>query len=260
MEPSERGVAVVGDDRAAAIRDALAGLPYRSVERDAADAVVAVGDDALRDALAGAPDAPVIPVGSRRLAVDPDDAERRFRALLDAALLDEDDGDPLPDRGERRDGVRRVAHPVLAVDAGDGRTRRAAFDVALVTVEPARISEFAIGFVGGADEAFRADGVVVATPLGSDGYADAVGGPVVEPGGGLSVAPIAPFRTRTDTWIAADRLSVSVERETESVALVVDGEERAVVAPHRSIAIEAVDAVTLVTLASAERARRSERL
>ena len=83
---------------------------------------------------------------------------------------------------------------------------------------------------------------------------------MVEPGGGLSVAPIAPFRTRTDTWIAADRLSVSVERETESVAIVVDGEERAVVAPHRSIAIEAVDAVTLVTLAGAERARRSERL
>ena len=258
MEPSERGVAVVGDDRAAAIRDALAGLPYRSVERDAADAVVAVGDDALRDALVAASNAPVIPVGSRRLAVDPDDAERRLRALLDSALRGE--GDAPADRRERRDGVRRVAHPILTVDSGDEQTRRAAFDVALVTVEPARISEFAIGFVGGADEAFRADGVVVATPLGSDGYADAVGGPVVEPGGGLSVAPIAPFRTRTDTWIAADRLSVSVERETESVALVVDGEERAVVAPHRSIAIEAVDAVTLVTLASAERARRSERL
>jgi len=40
---------------------------------------------------------------------------------------------------------------------------------------------------------------------------------------GLSVAPIAPFRTGTDTWVAAERLSVSVERETESVALVVDG-------------------------------------
>ncbi|WP_144799508.1 NAD(+)/NADH kinase [Halorubrum depositum] len=258
MESSERRVAVVGDDRAAALRRALAGLPYRSVERSAADAVVAVGDEALRDALVDAPDAPVIPVGSRRIAVDIDVAERRVNALLDAALRSDGhspvDGDPLGD------DVRRVAHPVLAVDAGDGETRRAAFDVALVTAEPARISEFAVGLVGGPDESFRADGVVVATPLGSDGYANAAGGPVVEPGGGLSVAPIAPFSTRTDAWVAAGRLSLSVERETESVALVVDGRERGSVVPHRPVAIEAVDSVALVTLADPRRARRSETL
>jgi len=254
MEPSERRVAVVGGDRAAALRHALADLPHRSVERSAADAVVAVGDEALRDVLVDAPDAPVIPVGSRRLAVDTGIAERRLRTLLDAALRGEP-GDARP-----VDGIRRVAHPVLAVDAGGGETRRAAFDVALVTAEPARISEFAIDFVGGADRVIRADGVVVATPFGSDGYANAVGGPVVEPGGGLSVAPIAPFSTRTDAWVAADRLSVSVERETESVALVVDGRERGAVEPHRPVAIEATDRVALVTFEGARRARRSETL
>ncbi|MFW6316867.1 MAG: ATP-NAD kinase, partial [Halorubrum sp.] len=76
MERSERRVAVVGDDRAAALRDAVAGLPYRSAEPSVADAVVAVGDDAVRDAFLDAPDAPVIPVGPRRLAVDADEAER----------------------------------------------------------------------------------------------------------------------------------------------------------------------------------------
>lgn len=255
MDPSERRVAVVGGDRAAALRHALAGLPHRPAERPAADAVVAVGDGAIRDVLVDAPDAPVIPVGSRRLAVDADAAERRLRTLLDAAFRGEGgDGDrPV-------DGVRRIAHPVLAVDAGDGETRRAAFDVALVTAEPARISEFAVDFVGGADEVTRADGVVVATPFGSDGYANAVGGPVVEPGGGLSVAPIAPFSTRTDAWVAAGRLSISVERETESVALVVDGRERGSVEPHRPVAVEAVDRVALVTLGDARRARRSETL
>jgi len=258
MHPSERRVAVVGDDRAAALRHALAGVPYRSVDRSAADAVVAVGDEALRDVLVDAPDAPVIAVGSRRLAVDVDAAERRMDALLDAALRG--DGDRPVDGDPPDDGVRRVTHPVLAVDAGDGEARRAAFDVALVTAEPARISEFAIDFAGGTDESFRADGVVVATPLGSDGYANAAGGPVVEPGGGLSVAPIAPFSTRTDAWVAAGRLSLSVERETESVALVVDGEERGPVEPHRSVAIEAAESVALVTLAGAGRARRSETL
>jgi NAD+ kinase len=259
MDPSERGVAVVGGDRAAALRDALADLPYRSAERAAADVVVAVGDDALRDVVVAAPDAPVIPVGSRRFAVDADRAARRLRTLLDAAVRG-DEFDDGPADGPGVDGVRRAAHPVLAVDAEGGERRRAAFDAALVTAEPARISEFAIEFADGTPASFRADGVVVATPLGSDGYANAVGGPVVEPGGGLSVAPIAPFRTRANTWIAATRLSLSVERETESVALVVDGRERGAVTPHRSIAIEAVDSVALVTLAGARRARRSERL
>ncbi|MFW6318089.1 MAG: ATP-NAD kinase, partial [Halorubrum sp.] len=157
-------------------------------------------------------------------------------------------------------GVRRATHPILSVDAEGGETRRAAFDVALVTAEPARISEFEVDFVEGPNESFRADGVVVATPLGSDGYANAAGGPIVEPGAGLAVAPIAPFSTGTDARIVADRLSLSVERETESVALVIDGRERGVVTPHRSIAIEAADRVTLVTLAGAGRARRSETL
>lgn len=254
MDPSERRVAVVGGDRAAALRDALASLPYRSAGRAGADAVVAVGDEAIREAVVDASDAPVIPVGSRRLAVDVDDAERRIRTLLDAALRGGDRDD-----APGADGVRRTAHPILAVDAGDGETRRAAFDVALVTAEPARISEFAIDFAGGADASVRADGVVVATPFGSDGYANAVEGPLVEPGGGLSVAPISPFSTGTDTWVAAERLSLSVERETESVALVVDGREREVVAPRRPVAIEAADSVALVTLAGARGARGARR-
>lgn len=255
MQPSERRVAVVGDDRAAALRDVLASSSYRSAERSVADAIVAVGDDAIRDVFVDAPDAPVIPVGSRRLAVDADDAERRVRTLIDAALRGDEHVDDPP-----VDGVQRATHPILAVDAGDGETRRAAFDVALVTAEPARISEFAVDYTDGPDDSFRADGVVVATPLGSDGYANAAGGPVVEPGAGLAVAPIAPFSTRTDARIVASRLSLSVERETESVALVVDGRERGVVTPHRPVAIEATERATLVTLADAGRARRSETL
>jgi len=278
MHPSERRVAVVGDDRAAALRQALGGLSYRSVERSAADAVVAVGDEVVRDVLVDAPDAPVIPVGSRRFAVDVDTAERRMGALLDAALRGDgdrpDDGDflavdrPAADRSavdrpavdRPAADVRRATHPILAVDAGDGEARRAAFDVALVTAEPARISEFAIDFAGGTDESFRADGVVVATPLGSGGYANAAGGPIVEPGGGLSVAPISPFSTRADARVAVGRLSLSVEREAESVALVVDGDERGAVDPHRSVAIEATGSVAVVTLAGASRERRSETL
>ncbi|WP_128904243.1 NAD(+)/NADH kinase [Halorubrum amylolyticum] len=257
MEASERRVAVVGgSERASDLRDAvrdaggrLADLARASTETEAttgAEAIgdgdaallVAVGDEAIRNAVVAAPDGTVIPVADRRLAFDRDGAVDALRRLLDG----EETGEP----------VRHVTHPVLAVDDGGVTSTRAAFDVALVTDEPARISEFAVGFPRGRDESVRADGVVAATPLGSDGYANAAGGPLVEPGGGLPVAPIAPFSTRTDAWVTADRVRLTVEREGEPIALVVDGERRGAVEPHRPIEIEAVDRVAF----AAPRGRR----
>ena len=270
MEASERRVAVVGDDeRASELRDAVRDAGGRLVtpateaagSEENADAetraeaeangegdptgdapgaavLVAVGDEAIRDAAVAAPGGTVIPVAERRLAFDRPGAVDALRRLLDGAAPD--------------DAVERVTHPVLAVDDGGTASVRAAFDVALVTDEPARISEFGVAFSHGRDESVRADGVVVATPLGSGEYANAAGGPLVEPGGGLSVAPIAPFSTRTDAWVAGERVGFSVEREGESVALVVDGRRRGVVEPHRPIDIEAVDRVTF----AAPRGRR----
>ncbi|MFW5917568.1 MAG: ATP-NAD kinase [Halorubrum sp.] len=284
MEASERRVAVVGeDDRAATVRDAVRALDFRAVDgvntdtdasadtetgpsggadTDAladADAVVAVGEEAIREVLVGAPTAPVVLVGRRRLALDVESAERCLRQLVDGPVTrsDADDDDGLPP-----DGLRRVTHPVLGVDDGSGRGPRAVFDVALVTDEPARISEFSVSLPRGGDESFRADGIVVATPLGSDAYANAAGGALVEPGGGLSLVPIAPFSTRTDAWIAADGATLSVERGSEPVALVVDGAVRGAVEPHRPVDIEVIDRVEVAipSLSAPRRARRSETL
>ena len=268
MEASERRVAVVGDgERASELRDAvrdaargagveverLAGPASATAEAmasgdetpDISDAtfLVAVGDEAIRDAVVAAPDGTVIPVADRRLAFDRGGAVDALRGLLDGS---ESDG-----------SVGRVTQPVLAVDDGTDAPVRAAFDVAVVTDEPARISEFAVEFSRGRDESVRADGVVVATPLGSDGYASAAGGPLVEPGGGLSVVPIAPFSTRTDAWVAGDRVRLTVERESEPIGLVVDGERRGTVEPHRPTAIKTVDRVSFAVPSGAhERADR----
>jgi len=250
MEASERRVAVVGDgertsDLRDAVRDAggiLAGpaganvgangdAEAKTVGDDGPETalLVAVGDEAIRDAVVESSDSTVVPVAERRLAFDRDGAVDVIRRLL----------------GESggADAVRRVGHPVLAVDDGREQSARAAFDVAVVTDEPARISEFAVGFSRGWDESVRADGVVAATPLGSDGYANAADAPLVEPGGGISVAPIAPFSIRTDAWIAGDGVRLTVERESEPIGLVVDGERRGTVEPHRPIEIETVDRV-----------------
>ncbi|ACM56254.1 NAD(+)/NADH kinase [Halorubrum lacusprofundi] len=258
MEASERRVAVVGDDgRPSELRDAvrdagghLTGPASTSAERRTigdddtdSDLLVAVGDEAIRDAVVAATDCTVIPVTDRRLAFDRDGAVDVLRRLLDKSAGD--------------DSVRRVSHPVLAVDSGTDPHSRAAFDVAVVTDEPARISEFAVEFPRGQTESVRADGVVVATPLGSDGYANAAGGALVEPDGGLSIAPIAPFSTRTDAWVAADRIRLTVEREGEPIALVTDGERRVTVEPHRPIEIETVDRVAFAApRGSRERADR----
>lgn len=243
MEASERRVAVVGDDgRASTLRDAvedaggrltnLASDDAGPVASDDADSpiIVAVGDEAIRDAAVSVPDGTIVPVADRRLAFDREGAVEAIRGLLGASSADEP--------------IARVEQPIVAVTDGANASAKAVFDVALVTSEPARISEFAVGFPERQTESVRADGVVVATPLGSEGYANAVGGPIVESGGGLPVAPIAPFNTRTDTWVTPDRVEITVERESEPVALVIDGDRRDTVAPHQPIAIETVDRVT----------------
>jgi NAD+ kinase len=242
-EPTRR-LAVLGDgDPAAAIRSAVDGAGARLVGRAEADAVVAVGDAALREAMraaatGGGRSIPILPVGEGRHAVAPDLAADR---LADAA-------DGFGGSASAVDGFSRVAHPVLAVDgAGDGRRRFAAADVAFVTAEPARISEYEIAFSDGESVSVRADGAVVATPLGSDGYAAAAGGPVVSPGGGLSVVPVSPFTTRPDTWVASGGVRVTVEREEEPVALVVDGDRRGTVEPHRAVGVEIATTVDLLS-------------
>lgn len=235
-EPTRR-LAVLGDgDPAAAIRSAVDGAGARLVDRAEAETVVAVGNAALREAMRAAAtedgrSVPILPVGDGRHAVDPDLAADRITDVADGL-----------------DGFSRVAHPVLAVDgAGDGPPRFAAADVAFVTAEPARISEYGIAFSDGESVSVRADGAVVATPLGSDGYAAAAGGAVVSPGGGLSVVPVAPFTTRPDTWVANGGVRVTVEREEEPVALVVDGDRRGTVEPHRAVSVEIATTVDLLS-------------
>ncbi|KOX96449.1 MULTISPECIES: NAD(+)/NADH kinase [Halorubrum] len=241
MSEPTRGLAVLGDgDPAAAIRSAATAAGARLVDRPAADAVVAVGDAALREAMrAAASDArpaPILPVGGGRHAVDLDRATERVAAAVDG----------LDDASDAVEGFSRVGHPLLAVDAGDGERRVAVADVAFVTAAPARISEFEIALDDGESASVRADGAVVATPFGSDGYAAAAGGPVVSPGGGLAVVPVSPFTTRPDTWVVSGGVRVTVEREEEPVALVVDGTRRGTVEPHRAVAVEVAARVDLL--------------
>lgn len=198
-----------------------------------ADAIVAVGDAGLHECVVAGVDVPVLPIdvdGIASLASSDDPAGiERFLA-----------GEyPIRER------------PVMAADTpnADGRALRS---VALVTAAPASISEFAVAAeadVSNHDAAaetsaapiarFRADGVVVATPVGSDGYARTAGGPIIVDGTDVgAVVPISPFATDPDHWVVSlSGVSLTVERDDVDVELFVDGHSLGSVTPETPVRI-----------------------
>lgn len=213
------------------------------VERvDAAGAEPVVGDaedllDRSLDAVVARGESGVLELARRDAAVPilPVDAGRGVRSVpasaLDAALPAAIDGEY-----ELRERT------MLALTVGDERVGRAAFDAMLVTEEPAKISEYAVRADGERIARFRADGVVLATPAGSGGYAAAADGPVLAPGTGVAVVPVAPFATTHDHWVLDPERGVefTVERDEGPVELLVDDRRRRTIPPRTPVSV-AVD-------------------
>jgi NAD+ kinase len=208
---SVESVAVVGNG--AAVTEALSATGLTTAHETPAaaldvdpDALVAIGEPALRDVARQRPGVPVLPVdaGAGVRSVP------RERVAAAATRLVTGDW-------------RTETHPILVVDEGD-RTTHALLDAMLVTAEPAHISEFTVTTGEDPVAQFRADGLVAATPAGSLGYARTAGAPVLKPGTGvLGVAPVAPFATTLDHWVVpADDLTVTVERDDAAVDVLAD--------------------------------------
>lgn len=221
-------VAVRGDEDGVG---AAVGVAGGTVTAEAeADAVVAVGDAGLRAVAADPPSVPVLPVtdeGGRHLV-----GRSSLRAALTAVVAGE---------------ARVEPHPVLDVEADDGDAGRALREVTLMTAAPGCISEYAVGTAGERVAAVRADGMVVATPLGSDGYAAAAGGAVLTAGEGATVVPVAPFSTDADDWVfdPARGVDLSVEREGD-VALFLDGARRGTVGVDADLRVGRATSVDLL--------------
>lgn len=172
---------------------------------------------------------PVLPVacGPDVRSIQASDLESAVAAVLDG-------------RAERTH-LETLAVEVPTVDPSEGSgttpegdatvstadyTHRAAFSVALFPDEPARISEYAIRWRDELLARVRADGVVVATPAGTRGYAGAAGGAVCSVElGALVVVPVSPFTTTRRQWILpAEEVSISVERDECPISLQADDE------------------------------------
>ncbi|MEM4780933.1 MAG: ATP-NAD kinase [Halalkalicoccus sp.] len=179
------------------------------------EAIVTVGERALLAVVRERPDAAIL-----ALNTDIGPAADDHAAIVDALA-----------------GGAEHERPLLSVAVGGEPVGRAFMDVALVTSEPARISEYAVDHDDERVAAFRADGVVVATPAGSRGYAGAAGGPTLAASAdALSVVPIAPFHTQSARWILdTSPLTLSVLRDEGAVSLLIDDTEYGSVGPDQRV-------------------------
>lgn len=186
------------------------------------DVVLGVGESAMVSLARRQPDVPLLPI----------DAGPGLRSIHASAVAD------VLSRYQS-ETWKTATSPLLAVTIEDAQTATALFDATLVTDQPASISEYSIAADGERIQRVRADGVVTATPAGTAGYARAVGTPRISPAASVTaVAPIAPFTTDPETWVVADDVAVTVER---------DGTPVAVLADDRTVAT--VDVGTTVTVA-----------
>lgn len=178
--------------------------PTTIARRDPA-IIVTVGEESLLTVARERPATPILPVDTE---IGPAAGEH---AMIVAAL---DDG-------------TEQTQPVLGVSIDGEPVATALMDVMLVTSEPARISEYAIDHDDERVAAFRADGVVVATPAGSRGYTATAGGPTISPRtDALCVVPVAPFHTQSANWVVdTTPLALSVLRDEGAVSLLIDDAE-----------------------------------
>lgn len=177
--------------------------------------LVAAGEQALSAIARADPNVPVLPVGDVP-GIDAVDHDV-LPTALEAALAGEA-------TIRQRSVLGLTVEPAGSKVLDDEVRERALFDVALVTEEPAQISEYGVSSRGESVATVRADGVVVATSAGSHGYASAVDAPHLSASvDAVAVTPIAPFVVQTRQWVLPeDSLALTVERNETVVTLVAD--------------------------------------
>ena len=175
-----------------------------------ADLLPATSDQAVRELATANVGVPILPIGTSR-GFDPV-PKNSLGDAIETIIA----GDATP-----------VQHPVVSVYVSEQPPVTAIREVTLMTEEPATISEFAIQSRNREIAEYRADGVVVATPGGSPGYAHDAGGPILLPGSDALVAiTVAPYRIDPDHWVLPSApVTLTVTRDESAVVGFIDGNE-----------------------------------
>lgn len=212
-------------------RETITGSVSTVLEEDAA--FVVVSDlTALSALLQTTPEVPILPIGVPETdGVTPADVGTAVKEVLDG-------------------GGMVSEEPVLQAETAH-REVAALYEFSLMTGEPARISEYSVTAGPDRDEIthVRADGMVVATPLGSDGYAYRVGGPNVHDGiDGVVVVPVSPFSVTRDAHVVSVPVTLSVERDEGVIELFADSRMVGTVERTAPVSITAAGTVDVVSV------------
>lgn len=194
--------------------------------------VIAAGESALCSLVSHGVDVPVLPVDAGRgvRSVPPD------RAGVEGAVDSLVTGD-----------WTTVDRPVVAADPPGARVL---FDLMLATADPAQISEYTVRIDDEPIASFRGDGVVVATPAGSVGYARAASGPVVTPDTDVVVVvPVGAFATDVDNWVVpVERLALRIERDETTVEVRADDRTAGAVDPDAVVRFRREDTLAIAVV------------
>jgi NAD+ kinase len=112
---------------------------------------------------------------------------------------------------------------------GDGGPRHALNDVMLTQGVMTRLARLRLAVDGQLASEYRADGVVVSTPVGSTAYSLSLGGPILSQDlRAIVVTPIAPhsFTNRPIVLSGQSVLGLELLSPVDEMALVFDGQER----------------------------------
>jgi NAD+ kinase len=123
----------------------------------------------------------------------------------------------------------------------DGRTLHGINDVVMEKVLSQRLVQISVDVNEEFFTTFRADGLIIATPLGSTAYSLSAGGPVIDPDlDALIMTPVAPHSLMSRATVfapgAALRFTVATERQ---VRINVDGRVGTVLDEGESVVVRA---------------------
>jgi len=152
--------------------------------------------------------------------------------------------------GLATDQLDEMARMTIEVRHGD-QTAIAINDVVVEKAITQRIVQIAVTIDRHRFARYRADGIIVATPVGSTAYSLAAGGPVVEPAvEALVLTPIAPHSLLSRSLILAPGTVVGLDVELDRPAQInVDGREFARIAPGTHVEVRRSDlSVRFLTL------------
>ena len=146
--------------------------------------------------------------------------------------------------GEMLDGVAsgevtEFHRMTLTALLEDGRSFHAINDVVLEKVMSQRLVQITVQINGRHFTTYRADGLIVATPLGSTAYSLSAGGPVLDPGlEAIILTPVAPHSllSRSIVLSADTELTFTVPIERD-VRINLDGREAAVIGHGSTVSV-----------------------